>query len=178
MKIYSMNFGKKKITNLEDPAPDQIDLAAIDERLNAIKRWSFDPRALTARQHADLVALLMGECGEPDDAVEWARHHNDRVVLMGNIASPIKELIFRDTSALAELERSIDHAIAKARGIVGPTPFVRERVKLYSKAAETLEWLYLLHEPPAEWNCPLPPEIPVARLKELLFYVVRNPAVK
>lgn len=168
MKVYCLRVGDHLISDILNPQPGQIDLKAIDQRLRVMHRWSNDPQALTVHQHRNFVVLMMQERGESEQVVEWGHHHDDHEAIIGDIPGPIKSLIAHETHILYRLEDGLDRAICAARGIQFPSKEVRKRVHLYDKASETAEWLWVLKQPPAPWNRPLPPDITEERLQELL----------
>lgn len=168
MKVYCLKVGDHLIRDIMNPTPGQIDLRAIDDRLGRMKRWSNDPAALTVKQHVNLVVLMMQERGEPEELIAWARHHDDHEAIIGDIPGPIKAIIAQETNILWRIEDGLDRAIATARGVKLPSHTGRRIIHRYDKASETAEWLWVMNQPPAEWNRALPPDITEDRMKELL----------
>lgn len=167
MKVYCLLVGDSLIRDIMDPSPDHIDLQAIETRLRLMRRWSNDPAALTVHQHRNLVGLMAMEMGEREEIIDWCWHHDDHEAITGDIPGPIKSIIARETDVLRRLEDGLDRAICMAREKAFPPRSVRDLVYSYDKAAETVEWLWVLGKHSAPWNHELPP-IPEERLKELL----------
>lgn len=149
------------------PHPEHIDLDAIEKTLRVMRRWSNNPAALTVHQHRHFAAHMAIEMGETDVVVDWCLHHDDHEAIIGDIPGPLKTLIYRETDILSRIEDGLDRAICAARGQLYPDREVRQRVHLYDKASETIEWQWVLRHRPAPWNAKLPP-IPEERLRELL----------
>ena len=155
---YTLKLGQFLIEDILNPKPEQMDLHAIEERLRVMRRFSNDPKALTVHQHRVLVTTLAQRCGYHGGEVqEWCWHHDDHEAIIGDIPGPLKALIGDHTPILNQIEAKLDEAICIARCLRHPTDHVRRAVHYYDKMAETIEWLHVLHQPPARWNmtCPL-----------------------
>lgn len=150
----------RHLLDVMDPRPELIDIAAIEDALWSIRRFSNNPRALLVRQHTKLVSTLAQIFGEPPEVVQWCEHHDDHEGIIGDIPGPLKTRInlamaMSLTTTLDEIEQWLDGAICTARGIDYPTVETRRRVHFYDKLAETLEWRFVLNEPFAVWNKPV-----------------------
>lgn len=156
MRIYALKIGDRLIDDILNPHHTQIDPDAIDVRLRAMHRFSNDPAALTVHTHRVLVRLLASIHKEPDDVLQWCWHHDDHEAIIGDIPGPLKALIGDHTPILNQIEAKLDEAICIARCLRHPTDHVRRAVHYYDKMAETIEWLHVLHQPPARWNMPCP----------------------
>lgn len=161
---YGLKIGKGFITDLLDPQPEQIDLSAIEHRLRSTRRFTNNPAALTVHQHRHIVRAVAMRCRfhppHLDEAVrEWCHHHDDHEGVIGDIPGPLKNLISETSPILSEIEKKLDWAICVRRGIALPTDEVRGYVHTYDKIAETIEWVYVLGEPLAEWNKPIPDNV-------------------
>jgi len=157
MKTYALKVGDRLIDDILNPHHTQIDPDAIDARLRVMRRFSNDPAALTVHTHRALVTKLAEHRGEPLAITQWCWHHDDHEAIIGDIPGPLKALIGDHTPILNQIEAKLDEAICIARCLRHPTDHVRRAVHYYDKMAETIEWLHVLHQPPAGWNmtCPL-----------------------
>lgn len=145
--------------DLLNPDPGHIDLGAIDRALWCARRFSGNPRALVVRQHTWLVSRIARLMGEPAEVVQWCDYHDDHEGIIGDIPGPLKHYINHVMSmtaltSLDDIEVGLDRVIAAARGIAPPTEEARRIVHFYDKMAETLEWVFVIGEPQAEWNRP------------------------
>lgn len=145
--------------DLLNPSLYLIDLGAIERALWCARRFSGNPRALYVRQHTWLVARIARLMGETADVVRWCEHHDDHEGIIGDIPGPLKHYINHIMSmtaltSLDDIEVGLDRAIATARGIEPPSEEVRKAVHFYDKMAETLEWVFVIGEPQADWNRP------------------------
>ena len=168
---YSLKIGDKLIRDLSNPRPDEIDLAAVEDRLRLIRRFSNDPRALTVHSHRNLVKLLARKSSEPEEVLDWCEHHDDHEAIIGDIPGPIKNIIREHTPVLMRIERKLDDAINLARtGKPSPGDEIRRKVHTYDKMAETIEWRFVLDQPPERWNAPVsfPDEIAFEILQEAM----------
>lgn len=145
--------------DLLNPSPYLIDLGAIERALWCARRFSGNPRALYVRQHTWLTARIARLMGETADVIRWCEHHDDHEGIIGDIPGPLKHYINHamrqsNQTTLDEIELRLDRAIATARGIEAPSEDVRKAVHFYDKMAETLEWVFVIGEPQADWNRP------------------------
>lgn len=164
MRTFGLKIGDGFIRDLLSPQPDEIDLPAIRERLWKTRRWTNNPKALFVAQHVVVVeqiamTLLQHPKELHDDVLFWCRHHDDHEGVIGDIPGPLKKLIAGYTSILTVIEGGLDQAICASVGRRPPTNEVRAIVHDYDKMAETMEWLYVLGEPPAPWNYPMDPRL-------------------
>lgn len=147
------------LIDLENPKPEQIDLPEIERRLRVMYRWSNNPDALTVHQHRKLVPLIakvdsMRLRGYPfsTQVLDWCEHHDDHEGITGDMPGPLKNLVTRYTPAYFEVENRLDRAICAARGVPYPGEGIRRTVHYYDKAAETIEWVFVMGNPVADWN--------------------------
>jgi len=169
---YTLKLGQFLIEDILNPKPEQMDLHAIEERLRVMRRFSNDPKALTVHQHRVLVTTLAQRCGYHGGEVqEWCWHHDDHEAIIGDIPGPLKGLISDYTDILRHVETGLDRAICLARRIAFPTDDTRRRVHIFDKAAEAIEWLWVLNQPPQRWNAAIPVDEHTAR--ELLDHALK-----
>lgn len=159
-RTYGLKIGGGFITDILNPLPDQLDLAAIDDRLRNTRRFTNNPAALTVWQHVHLVqmlcdALLTHPAELHQQVRTWCRHHDDHEGVLGDIPGPFKSLISKHTHVVDAVEVGMDQAICMARGIPVPTTEVRRIVHHYDKMAETLEWVFVLGEELQPWSYPV-----------------------
>jgi len=155
MKTYALKVGDRLIDDILNPHHTQIDPDAIDARLRVMRRFSNDPAALTVHTHRALVTKLAEHHGEPLAITQWCWHHDDHEAIIGDIPGPLKALIRQHTDVLAHVEAGLDKAICTACCLRHPDSLTRQVVHDYDKAAETIEWLYVLGQPAARWNAPM-----------------------
>lgn len=167
-KTYALKCGKLLILDITNPKPEEIDLPAVESRLRTMRRFSNNPDALTVHQHRHLVHALAEFCGETGSILDYCLHHDDPEAITGDIPGPLKNLIADHTSIFNYVEDMLDYAIHAARGALQPDTETRKVVHYYDKAAETIEWLYVLKWPAESWNKPMPPGLTVRKVKELL----------
>ena len=153
-----------------NPDPLKIDLAQIERNLWTVHRFSNNPQALVVRQHTKLVSKLAVKMKEPVDVVDWCKHHDDHEGIIGDIPGPLKSwlntrMIF---PTMDDLEEGLDRAICSARSSAYPDQELRRRVHFYDKLAETLEWLFVLGEPRADWNKPFENWISEAEARRMI----------
>lgn len=171
-------FGRKLI-DLDDPKPDQIDYAAVRPALSRIRRFGGNPNALTVRQHGIFVRLLFEwACKDTPFPVEekdilpyiahWCEHHDDHEAIIGDIPGPVKRYLSAadDGKTLARLEQSLDFALHRAcpeeMDYLVPWRYptkirvIVDAVDHFDRWAETLEWLHVLHQPRQSWNVHIP----------------------
>lgn len=153
---YALALGKKLIHDIENPAPDEIDVAELWPRLGVTRRFSNDPKALTVLEHVHLVKLLAEKCGMPKDVQWWCLHHDDHEAIITDIPGPLKGLIGRHTDILNVIEERLDLCICQARSHTYPDQYVRRIVHVFDKMAETVEWQFVLGYYPEKWNMDLP----------------------
>lgn len=159
-RTYGLKIGDGFIRDLMNPKPEEIDLAAIDGRLRSARRFTNNPAALTVWQHVHLVRMIAEKLQDIRSAFQtevlvWCRYHDDHEGIIGDIPGPLKFLIGQHTGVLDSIEHGLDQAICKARGISFPSYPVKQHVHAYDKMAETIEWVYVLGEPLADWNWPI-----------------------
>lgn len=156
--------------DLLDPKPEQMDLPVIYRNLSNMRRFNGHPKALTIRQHSELVVKLVEldrNYGFPTNdeghfwnyCRDWARHHDDHEGILGDIVGPVKSLISSRCNILEITEVKIDKALCLIRGTEYPSDAVRSMVHRYDKAAETIEWSHALDHPLEPWNAPCPAEL-------------------
>ena len=178
---FNYNFfynGDGFIRDLMNPRPEELDLAAIKERLMRTKRFTNNPRALSVYEHTIIVEqiamTLMQHPKELHGPVTfWCRHHDTHEGIIGDIPGPLKTLIQQHTSILDVIEAGIDQALCARLAHPAPTNEVRAIVHDYDKMAETLEWVHVLGEPLEPWNYPLDPKL-TPELCKGLIHMVRN----
>ena len=151
-----LTIGKLHIHDLLNPQSAEIDLAGVDRNLRNARRFSNHPDALTLAQHQALTGLIAERDGAPEAVIEWAKHHDDHEGITGDMPGPLKAIISWHTTVLTEIEEGLDKAICARRGVLYPTLETRMKTSYYDKAAETVEWLYVLMREPAPWTKPVP----------------------
>lgn len=177
-QTYGLQIGDKSIADLLNPKADEIDMAAVKDRLMAMRRWSNNPKALTVYQHTILTEMIANVVGahpsaKNSDVCFWCRHHDDHEAITGDIPGPIKALIRQETGILNAIEAGLDRAICQALNWTGLTMELRHMVHVYDKMSETAEWLYVFDQPPQLWNAPLSPVLTEDVCREMIR-VVQN----
>lgn len=167
-------IGDRMIHDLLNPDPEEIDITAIERVLWSTTRFSGHPDALLIRQHTWLTEEIARIDGQPEEVLEWCRHHDDHEGIIGDIPGPLKEYLMRDYRAsgrtsdpLTKIEAALDLAICLKRGIQFPSNSIRHTVHAYDKLAETIEWLWVLERPHQSWNRNLPRWMPAKMAMEL-----------
>lgn len=173
---HGLHFGSLFIKDLLDPKPEEIDITAIIPRLRVVHRFSNNPNALTVYQHRELVALMASH-GKihpghlHTEVVTWARHHDDHEAITGDMAGPMKSLLSEYTNVWSRVENGLDLAICASMGIQSPSGEVRRIVHMYDKMAETIEWQYVMMQPPESWNAALTSHFDTAFISKALKFV-------
>ena len=168
MTKFPIQIGTKRIEDMLDAKPEELDLGAIEYNLKTMRRFSGASGALTVHQHRCLVRRLVEMDRDrtfADDSIgdrlgerccQWAYHHDDHEGVIGDIVAPVKRAITSETDILQRIEDFLDAALCAAHGIPQPSEIVRGLVYRYDKAAETLEWVHALRRPIQPWSHPCP----------------------
>lgn len=175
---YGLRIGQYFIRDLTDPQPEEIDVAAVIQRVSNIQRFSNNPSALSVRQHTRLCVHLLC-CYYETEECDWgqvlkqsmltyAEMHDLPESITGDIPGPLKNLIGMHTGILDLIETRLLLAIYKARKIPRPLKHVPELFHPFDKLAETLEWHYVLGNRIEPWCQPIPDWLPVQKQKALL----------
>lgn len=142
--------GDHLIADILNPDPLEIDSDVIRQRLNAIQRYSQNPKALSVYQHCLLVeSLAVMDFGSSEDILSrnvryWALHHDDHEAIVGDLAYPVKSILRTESHLFDEICDSLDRAICFANGMMYPTPYQMGVVKEYDRKADTFEWEFVL----------------------------------
>jgi hypothetical protein len=131
--VRTMNGHAVELLN---PEPSTIDLDDIIYNLcNAVRfNGGMDP-AWTVGSHSLLVLGFSYGQGDPEEVQRWAFMHDWHEAYTGDLPSPLKAIINKETEVLNSVERALDDAIAGAFGLMPPTDETRELVHKYDVAA-------------------------------------------
>lgn len=157
-----MTVGSLTIRDIENPKPEEIDLAALERNLWNIRRYSGDPSALVVRQHTWLVREIAARYPDigPDaqtqleldiePILDWCDHHDDHEGILSDTPDPYKLVIASYNPVMQRMETNFDKAICAARGVAYPSAYVRQRTHFYDKLAGVLEWEFCLGRKPRD----------------------------
>jgi hypothetical protein len=127
MESWITTFNQERI-EFEHPENFSWDIDCIAKSLSQINRYTgHTPWPYSVAQHAVYVSeFLMGATNNPHIAMQGL-HHDDPEIVIGDISSPMKAWLGKQTRALKTLEEEIEKVVAKKLGINWPyDPLVDE----------------------------------------------------
>lgn len=129
--IFTIDTREGEKLDLVNPSPQQIHIQDVALALSRICRFAgHSTEFYSVAQHSLRVSKIVEVLGYPE-LRSLALHHDSHEAYMGDISSPLKQLLDDrgQVSELRDLSARLDQAIRSAFGINNPTPEQRAIIK-------------------------------------------------
>ena len=160
MRDFCITFGGRDVS-LANPTPESINTKELAKRVETIRRFSGDPRALTVGHHerfvaalckADPLSVILSSKANMAECVVYGRVHDRPEALTGDVPAPLKAYLrSQGDYALDRVETRLTRAVLAAYGINEVRDEVLRAVYKYDKVAAALEWRFAMLEEWAPW---------------------------